>query len=226
MKDEINFQYNIFRMLIKFKPIIIVLIIAMFCFVELPESEGAVIYESATFGTTAQTGGPLVNSGQFLGVRFQIFLPTNITSIGGHFLEDGGDADFFGAIVALTSFSDFPDSSNLSTSDVIGSTLLSPPAASNDVSGSISLTLTPGIYSLVFGSGLFGATGSGLAPSNNTDIGSPSYFFRNLAPIYLNGGFSRTRFFVEGTVVPIPGAVWLLGSGVLGIVGIRRKFRK
>jgi hypothetical protein len=27
-----------------------------------------------------------------------------------------------------------------------------------------------------------------------------------------------------GTIVPIPGAVWLLGSGLVGIVGIRRKF--
>jgi len=28
------------------------------------------------------------------------------------------------------------------------------------------------------------------------------------------------------TVVPIPGAVWLLGSGLIGIVGVRRKFKK
>jgi len=28
------------------------------------------------------------------------------------------------------------------------------------------------------------------------------------------------------TAVPIPGAVWLLGSGLIGIVGIRRKFQK
>ncbi len=26
--------------------------------------------------------------------------------------------------------------------------------------------------------------------------------------------------------VPIPGAVWLLGSGLLGLVGIRRKLKK
>ena len=28
----------------------------------------------------------------------------------------------------------------------------------------------------------------------------------------------------EGSPVPIPGAVWLLGSGLIGLVGIRRKF--
>jgi len=31
---------------------------------------------------------------------------------------------------------------------------------------------------------------------------------------------------ISGTTVPIPGAVWLLGSGLIGIVGIRRKFKK
>ena len=30
---------------------------------------------------------------------------------------------------------------------------------------------------------------------------------------------------VEGTLVPIPGAVWLLGSGLIGLIGIRRKLK-
>lgn len=30
----------------------------------------------------------------------------------------------------------------------------------------------------------------------------------------------------SGDAVPIPGAVWLLGSGLIGIVGIRKKFKK
>jgi len=30
---------------------------------------------------------------------------------------------------------------------------------------------------------------------------------------------------VGGSPVPIPGAVWLLGSGLIGLVGIRRKFK-
>lgn len=29
-----------------------------------------------------------------------------------------------------------------------------------------------------------------------------------------------------GAPVPIPGAVWLLGSGLIGLIGIRRRFRK
>jgi len=35
-----------------------------------------------------------------------------------------------------------------------------------------------------------------------------------------------TRLEANAAVVPIPGAVWLLGSGLIGIVGIRRKFKK
>ena len=30
----------------------------------------------------------------------------------------------------------------------------------------------------------------------------------------------------SATSVPIPGAVWLLSSGLIGIVGLRRKFKK
>jgi hypothetical protein len=32
--------------------------------------------------------------------------------------------------------------------------------------------------------------------------------------------------FIGGNLVPIPGAVWLLGSGLLGLIGFRRKFQK
>ena len=30
----------------------------------------------------------------------------------------------------------------------------------------------------------------------------------------------------EPSAVPIPGAVWLLGSGIAALIGIRRKFKK
>ena len=32
--------------------------------------------------------------------------------------------------------------------------------------------------------------------------------------------------FLKLNPVPIPGAIWLLGSGIIGMIGIRRKFRK
>jgi len=31
---------------------------------------------------------------------------------------------------------------------------------------------------------------------------------------------------LQGSAVPIPGAIWLFGSGIIGLVGLRKKFRK
>ncbi|HOD36485.1 MAG TPA: VPLPA-CTERM sorting domain-containing protein [Syntrophales bacterium] len=46
---------------------------------------------------------------------------------------------------------------------------------------------------------------------------------------YAVGALHPAYFAVEGTegsVVPIPGAAWFLGSGLVGLVAIRRRFRK
>ena len=37
---------------------------------------------------------------------------------------------------------------------------------------------------------------------------------------------SDKMVYAKFNMVPIPGAVWLLGPGLIGIVGIRRKFKK
>mgnify|MGYP006308523797 FL=1 len=34
------------------------------------------------------------------------------------------------------------------------------------------------------------------------------------------------RIYGETNAVPIPGAVWLLGSGLVGLLGVRKRFRK
>lgn len=41
-----------------------------------------------------------------------------------------------------------------------------------------------------------------------------------------DGTTLQVTFSGTGSVVPIPGAIWLLGSGLVGLVGFRRKFRK
>jgi len=38
--------------------------------------------------------------------------------------------------------------------------------------------------------------------------------------------FDWTAFEAASAPVPIPAAVWLLGSGLVGLIGIRRRFRK
>ncbi len=40
------------------------------------------------------------------------------------------------------------------------------------------------------------------------------------------GDVGAGLFGIEVAAVPIPGAIWLLGSGLIGIVGLRRTFRQ
>ncbi len=185
---------------------------------------GATIFESGSLGPTGIPRGVVpganVSSTVFNGVRFQLTQPVATSQIGGHFVGSPGTTDtFFGAIVALSNENDFPDSGNLSTDDVLGSTVISFPEPSAEVFGNLDLSLNPGWYALVFGSGLFGASGDGAMPLNNPDIGTPSYIgfqpgagWGNL----INPIFRNYRFVVQGSIVPEPSAIsitlstWLL----------------
>jgi len=176
----------------------------------------AIIFESGTLGPTGipwsdfedQTElGVNVNSEVFQGVRFELPAPAHISRIGGHFVAPHSGT-FFGAIVALDAGNDFPDSEDLSTPDVLGAALLTFPVSSAEVFGDLALLLEPGWYALVFGSGLFDATGVGGVPVNNTDIGTPDY-------IGFMTGFGwghrlhNKRFVVEGMIIPEPSATTL-----------------
>ncbi|MDY6839780.1 MAG: VPLPA-CTERM sorting domain-containing protein [Thermodesulfobacteriota bacterium] len=51
-----------------------------------------------------------------------------------------------------------------------------------------------------------------------TDIQSVKFFYE--------GDFANDVAFHEIATVPVPAAVWLLGSGLIGLVGIRKKFKQ
>ncbi|MDZ4659158.1 MAG: hypothetical protein SH868_16425 [Bythopirellula sp.] len=138
------------------------------------------LFESGTLGPTGIPRGVIpganVSAAVFNGVRFQLTQPVITTQVGGHFVGSLGTTDtFFGAIVALIDENDFPDSGDLSTPDVLGSTVIAFPEPSAEVFGDLTLALDPGWYALVFGSGLIGASGDGAMPLNNPDIGNPTY---------------------------------------------------
>ena len=156
-----------------------------------------VVFESATTGGSGSPRRLGISSNQFLGVRFEVTETSTITGIGLN--QMNGSGQIFGAIVALSSATDFPDSSSLTTSDVVNSALISVGVQQGEYSSNLSSVLEPGWYAVLFGSGLFGATGWGEAPGNDTDIGTPSYLFRDGAGTYFNGT-DRLRYFVEGLV--------------------------
>ncbi len=72
--------------------------------------------------------------------------------------------------------------------------------------------------------------GIGAVDADGNPLGSPHPYFTDSEgnPIYDNwltrgsGGFDLDEIGVLNQV-PIPGALWLLGSGLLGLIGIRRK---
>lgn len=151
-------------------------------------------------------------------MRFFIDQSVTTTRIGGHFVKNTlADNSFFGAIVELDDEHDFPDSGDLSTSDVVGSTLLTFPEPSDEVFGDLAKQLESGWYALVFGSGLFGATGSGGAVRNGIDIGTPTYIgsqsgadWFNLTDLSDVVEFTNHRFIIEGSMVPESASLGLL----------------
>jgi hypothetical protein len=191
------------------------------------------IFESGTLGPTGVTladlssqtvPGTNISTFAYNGVRFQLNQPVVTTEIGGHFLGRTSGS-FFGAIITLDDENDFPNSGDLSTPDVLGSTLLNFPITSAEVFGDVALSLDPGWYALVFGSGLFGGTANGGAVRNGMDIGSPSYIaYQPLSPFGWVSitSFPNHRFVVHGTIVPEPNAICLIAIGLCSGFIIRR----
>lgn len=186
----------------------------------------ATLFESGVLGPTDISrseiaGGSNVSSAVFVGVRFHLDQPVITSQIGGHFVRNAGtNESFFGGIVALADENGFPDSGDLSTPDVVGTTLLAFPERSNEVFGAIAKPLSPGWYALVFGSGLFGASGSGVALANGADIGDPTYIGWQLGAVngwgnLINPIFRNFRFVIQGHVVPEPASAGIAMIAIL-----------
>lgn len=67
--------------------------------------------------------------------------------------------------------------------------------------------------------------GGAFFPSGN-DINRLRYSFGKLGYCMGHDSVAIDNILVTGSQVPIPGAIWLLGSGLIGLIGIRRKTTK
>jgi hypothetical protein len=207
-------------------PILGILACVVACAAGSARADSFTLYQSALIGPTGIDAGWEVSSLQFVGVRFEVFTNVTTSLVGGHLFETQfqplGNHQIFGTIVALSGPDDLPDSFDLSTPDVLGTTLLTLPPLSADVAAPLSIQLTPGWYSLIFGSGSFGATGHGALAAYNTEIGTPSTFTLNQY-VYAPSGL---RFFVEA--VPEPSSASILGIWLTAPLFVRplKKRRK
>jgi hypothetical protein len=163
-------------------------------------AKAQLLYESAELGPIGQASGALVGDNSYIGVRFEVFGDTTADRMGGHLgTATLPSATLFGALVQLSGPGDFPNTHDLSSVDVLRTTVLTVPYGSNEVIEKFTpISLSAGWYALVFGSAKFGATGTGMAALNNTDYGSPSYISRYGAYNWINPATAGARFVVAG----------------------------
>ena len=186
-------------------------------------------YATGTMGAPAQSSGVSVIPTQAVGVRFQVAADISVNGVGGHFAKDnnGGNNPIFAAIIRLSGFSDYPDSFDLSTPDLVAQTTFLTPTPSNDVIAPIGpVTLSPGIYGLLFGTNLFGASGYAYMPLNNPQVGSPSYFWRDSTPKWRNGndGFSSGERMTIYVPEPATAAITAPLAFLLALAARRHRF--
>ena len=183
------------------------------------------VYESATY-TGQDTGEYILTGDDLIGAVFTLTKTTAITGIGAQF---GGfpSGDIFGAIVPVASLSDFPagasdDLAAISLADVVFAV---PQATAIDLMEPLNVTLAPGSYAVIFGSGQFGATGFAGLGFENDPVGSPTLIRSFFSTDWDSFSDTGVRIDVEGAALPEP-MTWVMlviGFGALGM-GVRARW--
>lgn len=197
------------------------------------QSHAGIIFETGTgpFDSTTCCGS-LIDKNQFIGTTFTLTGKTKIDAIGGHFLNFSGfSGNIFGAIVELDEFG-LPSGTLNNLNNLLAYTTFNPLNSANTFAA-IDLDLDAGVYGLIFGSGLFGATGRSaltlIQPYQVTNPKGDLVFLNNSS--FVTWGASpedqgRFRMFVSGTSTAVsePGNLsLLLVAACLFWVGRRKR---
>jgi hypothetical protein len=182
-----------------------VIVVFILVLISINCAGAAIIYQSATMGPTGQNNSVYaIDSSNFLGSRFYVGTQAQVTAIGGHMFAGLPEDDIFGAIIRLNDSTDLPKGLPLDSFEVVAYTLFTPDYPDSDFRVPLSVTLEPGYYALVFGSGLYGTTGTAYMPTDGqTDMTGASYFYWDgyYDFVWYDAKPFQGRFVVEGTVV-------------------------
>jgi len=186
------------------------------------------IFQSATY-TGNDSGEYIIQDGRFIGAAFTLTQATEITAIGAQF---GGfpSGTIFGAIIPVG-----PQGPAFTASDIASHSLAdvvfgvqTTPVTDLTVSLTAPITLAAGTYGVVFGSGVFGASGwAGLGWENDA-VGSPNLFQTLFDDTWQSFGDNGVRIFVDGNAVaavpePSTWAMMILGFAGVGFMTYRRR---
>jgi hypothetical protein len=160
-------------------------------------------------GTTAGNG--VTGGSLFLGADFILAAETQIASIGASFADTAltsPTGSIFGAIVEVDPATGLPTQPVESLASItLGAAVFTPS--------------TDGTYGLVFGSGLFGATGLADLLSGNDTVGTPAIFENDFAPFTPDPSDTDVRLLVNA--VPEPASIAVLFSAGALLAGMRRR---
>jgi len=174
-----------------------------------------VVLESAVMETPGRFGGTNITTSQFVGWRFQTSHSLAVDHIGGHLLSFPDEpGNIFAALVRLPSIDSVPMGAPFNPDEIVATTTFRPPFPSAEVFTPLSTMLAPGSYTLVFGTGLFGATGAGaihngddqpdIPPTNLSSFIFWSRPFAGQPPEWRLNLASHMRFVIQAQIV-IPG---------------------
>jgi len=159
---------------------------------------------------------------QYLAGEFIIDQPYTITNIEG-WIYNNNESNSTATIVI------YGDGGSIPNSNEIYSQQFNIASQNYDWSGASGLSwyLSAGTYWLSF-EVRTSDTQDGWMPTSDDNPSSPlgKYAYNYNGVGWQSSLSTNFAARVQANAVPIPAAVWLLGSGLIGIVGVRRKFKK